>query len=104
MWLHNFEIPDSSNVLQLGDHVLLRPLRFMSGNPIITEQHLANMIDRVRAAGDEVVSDIIKQSEAANLSLPNHTATATTTNNASSFGDRDDVTHTHTHTYTHTHV
>lgn len=51
IWLHNFQIPDSSNALGLGQAVLLRPLRFMSGNPILVESHLDHMLQKVRDHG-----------------------------------------------------
>lgn len=56
VWLHNFEIPDSSNVFGLGVTQKLRPLRYMSGNPVTTERNLFDMIEQVRKLGETMPS------------------------------------------------
>ena len=44
--LHFFTLPDDKGVLQKGK--ILTPLRFMSGNPNITEETLKNVLDYIR--------------------------------------------------------
>ena len=55
VWLHNFNIPDLSNIFGLDKEISLRPLRFMSGNPTINEEHLDQMLDSVEKCGIEIV-------------------------------------------------
>jgi len=57
VWLHNFEIPDLSNVFGLGEQIRLRPLRFMSGNPSMTEKHLNQMLHSVREVAVKILRE-----------------------------------------------
>lgn len=55
IWLHTFMIPDLANALQLPNNeskMILRPLRFMSGNPILKVEHITHMLSKVVAEGD----------------------------------------------------
>ena len=54
IWLHNFNIPDLSNVFALGKELIVRPLRFMSGNPNIEISHLEVMLDEVERCGEHL--------------------------------------------------
>jgi L-2,4-diaminobutyrate decarboxylase len=58
IWLHNFQISDLANSLQLGREKIIRPLRFMSGNPLVTEQHLDHMLDSVDKCGKKILEEI----------------------------------------------
>lgn len=58
VWLHNFNIPDSSNVFGHGTSTILRPLRFMGGNPIIEEEHLDIMLKKVKAHGEKLLDEL----------------------------------------------
>lgn len=63
IWLHTFLIPDLSNALNLREdqpRAKLRPLRFMSGNPILGEKHISCMLSRVVAEGDGLLRNHIK--------------------------------------------
>lgn len=55
VWLHNFNIPDLSNIFGLNKEITLRPLRFMSGNPTLNEEHLDKMLDSVEKCGIDIV-------------------------------------------------
>jgi len=59
IWLHNFNIPDSSNIFGLGSGIMLRPLRFMSGNPNISMQSLDIMLNKVRECGEKLIFSIL---------------------------------------------
>ncbi|XP_037041037.1 uncharacterized protein LOC119077829 [Bradysia coprophila] len=68
IWLHTFLIPDLSNALQFSDdepRADLRPLRFMSGNPILSTKHISLMISRVVAEGDALLRNYIANMNAA---------------------------------------
>lgn len=52
VWLHNFQLPDLHNVVGLGRTQMLRPLRFMSGNPLLRVEQLQRMIELVRKQGE----------------------------------------------------
>ncbi len=54
VWLHNFLIPDLGNVCGAGEKAILRPLRFMSGNPLITESHIDEMLNLVVEFGSKI--------------------------------------------------
>lgn len=63
IWLHTFLIPDLSNALKLSEdepRAKLRPLRFMSGNPILNEKHISQMLSRVVAEGDVLLRNFIE--------------------------------------------
>lgn len=47
IWLHTFNIPDLSNIFGFGIKSLLRPLRFMSGNPILEKKHVDFMLEKI---------------------------------------------------------
>lgn len=47
IWLHTFNIPDLSNIFGYGIKTILRPLRFMSGNPILERKHLNTMLEKI---------------------------------------------------------
>ena len=51
IWLHNFSIQDLSNTIHLGSDKIIRPLRFMSGNPLLNELHLDEMLKLVEEYG-----------------------------------------------------
>lgn len=57
IWLHNFNIPDLSNALELGSNQIIRPLRYMSGNPLVTEQHLDEMLAYVEEYGSKILKE-----------------------------------------------
>jgi L-2,4-diaminobutyrate decarboxylase len=59
VWLHNFAIPDSANVLGLGATIILRPLRFMSGNPLVVEAHLDIMLEKIRETGKKILGEMV---------------------------------------------
>ncbi|KAG4076081.1 hypothetical protein HA402_011427 [Bradysia odoriphaga] len=72
IWLHTFLIPDLSNALQFSDdepRADLRPLRFMSGNPILSTKHISLMISRVVAEGDALLRSYIAN---VNVDDPNY--------------------------------
>ncbi|KWV12588.1 hypothetical protein ATB53_05035 [Xanthomonas translucens] len=52
VWLHNFQLPDLHDVLGLGRSQMLRPLRFMSGNPLLRPEQIERMIELVRLRGE----------------------------------------------------
>jgi L-2,4-diaminobutyrate decarboxylase len=60
VWLHNFSLPDSDNVIGLGRNIILRPLRYMSGNPNVDENYLYQMITEVREIGQTLDQQISK--------------------------------------------
>jgi hypothetical protein len=47
IWLHTFNIPDLSNIFGYGIKLMLRPLRFMSGNPILEKKHINIMLEKI---------------------------------------------------------
>lgn len=47
IWLHTFSIPDLSNIFGYGIKLMLRPLRFMSGNPILEKKHINTMLEKI---------------------------------------------------------
>lgn len=49
--LHQFSVPDAGGVKK-GD--IIYPLRFMSGNPNTTKEHLVAMLEYVRATGQRI--------------------------------------------------
>lgn len=53
--LHQFSIPDNFGVIKKD--VTLYPLRYMSGNPNITEKSLKEMLDCVIKTGSEVLNE-----------------------------------------------
>lgn len=59
VWLHNFMLPDLSNVLITDTSIMLTPLRFMSGNPNISEKNIDEMLDIVVEEGERQAAEAI---------------------------------------------
>lgn len=55
-WVHNFRIPDLANIFCQDNALILRPLRFMSGNPIINEKHIDLILNRIVQIGDSLLN------------------------------------------------
>merc|ERR1712183_504466 len=78
VWLHNFLIPDSSDVFKFRqENLLLRVLRFMSGNPNIEDSHIDNMLEMVKDRGSAIFEkrfkdDILSRMTKEHLSYRNH--------------------------------
>ncbi|HSW74426.1 MAG TPA: pyridoxal-dependent decarboxylase [Candidatus Saccharimonadales bacterium] len=53
--LHQFSIPDNG-IIQKGE--VIYPLRFMSGNPITTKDHLVAMLKYVREIGQKIQENL----------------------------------------------
>lgn len=54
--LHQFSLPDNFGVVQ--QDAVLYPLRYMSGNPNITEKTLEEMLNTVENIGKEVINEL----------------------------------------------
>ena len=54
--LHQFTIPDPGIFER---NAIINPLRFMSGNPLLTERHMVEVIERVCTIGQAVEYDLV---------------------------------------------